>query len=310
MLVSMCVGTEEILRAMLMKSGCQIVQELSEKYKFDYEEGVKHLKLEERKIKKEGVVKEQSKMVLPFCGVKCIGNCEAIRLNHGLYTQCTKDGTEVINGNSVCKTCLNQIEKNSNEKPTYGYIDERVNDGARFRDPKGKAPVRYANIMEKLNISRADAEKEAAKQGLTIPEDEFEIKKVQRGRPKKDTTAPDTSGSEDEPIKKPRGRPKKVKQVVSASAGEELIKDLVNKSQPIKTIELPSPPPPQNVEITSSSSDDPESSDDEEEELSVTEFKINGVKYLKSADDTIYDFKTHDELGTWNPKSKKLELCH
>ena len=121
--------------------------------------------------------------------------------------------------------------------------------------------------------------------------------------------APDTSGSEDELIKKPRGRPKKVKQVVSASAGEELIKELVTKSQPIKTIELPSPPPPQNVEITASSSDDPESSDDEEEELSVTEFKINGVKYLKSADDTIYDFKTHDEIGTWNPKSKKLELC-
>lgn len=301
MLVRMCSGTEEMLRGMLEKSGSDIVRVLSEKYNFEYEEGMKHLKLGEMKVRS---VVEQSKMVLPYCGVKCNDNCEAIRLNHGLYTQCTNAGIEVINDNRVCKTCYKQIEKNSNGKATYGYIDERIELGEKFRDPKGKAPVRYGNIMEKLNIRREDAEKEAMKQGLTIPEEEFEIKKVQRGRPKKDTTAPDTSGSEDEPQKKARGRPKKDKQVVSGSAGEELIKELVNKAQ---TIEMAIAPIAPTVEIKSSS--DQESDDDEEEEeLAVMEFKINGVKYLKSAENTLYDFKTHEEIGTWNPKSKQIEL--
>ena len=175
--------------------------------------------------------------------------------------------------------------------------------GDEFRDPKGKAPVKYGNIMEKLNISREDAEKEAEKQGLKIPEDQYEIKKAQRGRPKKDTIAIDTSGSEDEPQKKSRGRPKKDKTVVSTSAGEELIKELVSKAQTIETIELLTPPP--NVDVESSSA--PES-DDDEEELAVTEFQLGGVKYLKSAENTLYDFNTHEEIGTWNPKTKKIEL--
>ena len=37
------------------------------------------------------------------------------------------------------------------------------------------------------------------------------------------------------------------------------------------------------------------------QELAVTEFKNEGVKYLKAADNTIYDFKTHEELGEWDP---------
>ena len=48
-----------------------------------------------------------------------------------------------------------------------------------------------------------------------------------------------------------------------------------------------------------------ESSD--EEELAVTAFNIDGVKYLKAADNTIYDFKTHEEVGNWNPALKQIE---
>ena len=336
--VLLLMNTEKMMCRMLKEHGIKIVEELSAKYGFSKDEGLEHVKLskvdvklskvdEKEKLNRVESVTTQSKIVLPFCGCKLEGNCDGIRLNHGLYTQCTNVGTEENEEYMLCKTCYKQTEKNSNGKPTYGYISERVELGNSFRDPKGKEPVKYGNIMEKLNITREEAITEADKQGLRIPEDQFEIKKAQRGRPKKDTTAVDTSGSDDEPQKKTRGRPKKEKQVVNTNSGEDLIKQLVNKAQTEPKVEAKKEPKKAakveakkepNVEAkveaakeTSPDLADAESGDedeDEEEELAVTEFKLSGVKYLKSADNTLYDFTSHEEVGTWNPISKKIEI--
>ena len=318
--LSLSVSTESMMKGVISESGRMIVLELSEKYGFDVDEGMRHVNLEGKRIVFTGVKREnksvgQSRIPLPFCGTMCDENCAAIRLNHGLYTQCTNEHSIVHNIDektvNLCKTCHKQTDKNSNNKPTYGYIMDRIELGDSFRDPKGKIPVPYGNIMEKLNITREDAEKEATKQGQTIPENQFDVKKARRGRPKKDTTAVDTSGSEEEPQKKTRGRPKKEKQVVSASAGEELIKDLVTQAHATMVPDpVPDPvsvPVPLEVDIPSSSDAVDVSSDEDEEELAVTEFKIGGKKYLKSADNTIYDIKTHEEIGTWNPKTKQIE---
>jgi hypothetical protein len=328
-------NTEKLMEGMLKEHGLKIVEELSKKYGFSMDEGVEHVKLSKIEVKEKserGVTREKkdkmiSKVPMPFCGSKCEGNCDAIRLNHGLYTQCTNSGTEENDEYILCKTCFKQREKNSNGKPTYGYISDRVELGNSFRDPKGKEPVKYGNIMEKLNITRDEAIQEADKQGLRIPEDQFEIKKAQRGRPKKDTTAVDTSGSEDEPQKKSRGRPKKEKQVVNTNSGEDLIKELVNKAHSeeqeesnVEPKEEPKVEPKDKPKVEAkkeakkeASPDlaDAESGDedeDDEEELAVTEFKISGVKYLKSADNTLYDFTSHEEVGTWNPTTKKIEI--
>ena len=161
--VSMYSGTENLMNGLILKCGRLIVEELSRKYGFELDEGLKHLNLEENKVEIYREKKSQLKIALPFCGVKYDGNCEAIRLNHGMYTQCPNEGIEYVEGRSMCKTCLKQTKKNTNGKPTYGYIDERVELGEKFRDPKGKEPVLYGNIMEKLNITREDAEKEAMK---------------------------------------------------------------------------------------------------------------------------------------------------
>ena len=48
-------------------------------------------------------------------------------------------------------------------------------------------------------------------------------------------------------------------------------------------------------------------SDEEYEELAVTEFTINGKKYLKAEDNTMYLPNTHEEIGHWNPKTKVIE---
>ena len=79
---------------------------------------------------------------------------------------------------------------------------------------------------------REDAEAEAAKIGITIPEELFEERKLARGRPKKDASASDTDSSQSSQssVKKARGRPKKAKQVVESSTADDLISALVAKA--------------------------------------------------------------------------------
>ncbi len=282
------------------KVGVEIVEMLSKKYGFSKSDGIEYLRLNRRVNNKE---KEKKSIPVPFCGVKCEESCEGIRLNHGLYTQCTNEKVKSIDGHMVCSTCEKQIEKNSNRMPTYGYIEDRIRKGKDYRDPKGKAPLNYGNIMEKLNITREEAEREAAKQGLTIPEDEFEIKKARRGRPKKDTTAVDTSGSEDDGAKgeKKRGRPKKEKEVVSSSS-DSMIKELIQSANKEESAEAG----PKTETKKEAATKEAEDSDDEQTEVEM--FSFNGKKYLKStSDNTLYDVDTWDEIGVWNQETNSID---
>ena len=295
------------LNVLGVKMGGEIVRMLSKKYGFDSEEALKHLNLKKnivKSVEKDVTKKKKSSIPLPFCGKVCEDNCEAIRLNHNLYTQCTNDKMTTINGHGVCSTCEKQIEKNSNNMPTYGYISERVEKGKEFRDPKGKAAVNYGNLMEKLNITRNEAEREAANQGVTIPEDQFEVKVVKRGRPKKDTTAVDTSGSEEEAPKseKKRGRPKKEKVVVT-SVGNSMIKELVKEAN---TVELKTEEPVAAVEPAKA--EEPSANDDDGGEQEVEKFSFKGKEYLKStSDNTLYDVDSWEEVGVWNPETNSID---
>ena len=142
--------------------------------------------------------------------------CKGVRYNRGLFSQCTnapKDG-------SYCKTCSKSVKDGV---PSYGLITERNN--ADWCCPKGKKPVRYSKIMEKLNVSKEQAIAEASKMGWTIEDEQFEVLKSRKGRPSKKTK--ETDG---EPKK--RGRPKKTKPVVEAAGtGDDLIAQLVQQAQ-------------------------------------------------------------------------------
>ena len=130
------------------------MKEVSEKYGIELKELIKMINVEVKEVK-EIERKTLSKIPMPFTGEMCISNCNGIRVNHGLYTQCTNEYQIEKNGYKLCKTCLKQTEKNSNGKPTYGYIQDRIELGDKYKDPKGKSPIQYGNIMEKLNISRS-----------------------------------------------------------------------------------------------------------------------------------------------------------
>ena len=270
----------------------EVVEKLSTKYQFSYEEALKDMRIDVKETAKgEKRREKKSSIPLPFCGVICAKSCQTIRLNHGLYTQCTNEQSETVKGHSVCSTCAKQIEKNSNKMPTYGYISERVEKGNKYRDPKGKAPINYGNVMEKLKISRNTAEREAANLGLEIPEEQFIVKKAARGRPKKDATANDTSSEEDTPKEKKRGRPKKEKQVVTAT-GDELIKELVENSA-----NVPSDEEPDELDVD----------DQSEANVEVEKIVIKGKEYLISKDNTLYDTEDWHEIGQYNRETGKIE---
>lgn len=291
------ISSVEVLEGTLKRYGEKLMKEVSEKYGIDKKELLKMINVEVKGVE-EIERKTLSKIPMPFTGVMCVGNCNGIRLNHGLYTQCTNEHSIRKDGYDVCKTCAKQIEKNSNGKPTYGYIQERIELGNDYKDPKGKSPVSYGNIMEKLNISRKDVEEEAERLGLKLNEKIFEVKKTQRGRPKKSTDVVDTASESSEAPKKPRGRPPKEKKIVTEDSSD-ILKNLITEDITKSTQE-------KEENSTQEKEEEEVVDDSDEEELAVTEFICKGNKYLKAADNTVYDINTHEEIGQWNPDTNTI----
>jgi hypothetical protein len=155
-------------------------------------------------------VSKTSRVLLPWCGSVDTSCCSGIRVNHGLYTQCTreKDG-------EYCSTC------SKNGGPKHGDISSRCSDDFEH----ASKVVKYSKVMEKLGISREEAEAAASAAGVTISETDFEkVSGGRRGRPRK---LVDTSSSDSDGEPKKRGRPKKQKTVVARSAGDDLIASLM-----------------------------------------------------------------------------------
>ena len=159
------------------------------------------------KVKKPVV--ETPSHLIPFCGTLNDKWCCGARVNHGLYTQCTKGREE---GEDYCKVCQKQSDNSASGKPNGGDIRERVAQGAAWRDPKGKAPITFATLLTKPKFSGLTweaAEAECARFGWTIPESERVASETKRGRPKKVVEVSDTDSEDGEKPKRKRGRPKK-----------------------------------------------------------------------------------------------------
>ena len=222
---------ENEMKKVMIKMLLEVVTDISSKYGLDSSEVKKEIGLEvEVKVIKEKEKDKMKKIMLPFCGRIDEDNCQGIKINYGLYTQCENN----IFQKKLCKTCHKQSEENSNGKPNYGTIDERLDKN--YKDKNGKQPIKYSKYMDKMKITREMAEKEAQEQSLTIPEQEFEIKKTTRGRPKKSISTTDTSDEESIAEPKKRGRPPKEKKVIqNGNVGDDLIKNLIdeaNKTEP------------------------------------------------------------------------------
>lgn len=233
---------ERHIKSICSEYGTYIVNKLSAKYGFDAEEASRELEMpaikrtEAAAPRRKDVTEKKPKAAkaekapvpsipLPFCGVVVEGWCGAIIKNSKLYTQCTN----MPANDGLCKKCSKIVEKDG-ELP-FGLISSRAEcDSMSFKDPKGNAPVLYSAVMTKLKITREDAEAEATKFGLTIPEEQFAVVEKSRGRPKK--TAVENSDDEDSSDKKARGRPKKEKPVkASSKVGDDVIKGLLQEAK-------------------------------------------------------------------------------
>ena len=264
----------ESIKREVEKYVCEVVMKCGEKYGFNGEEAVREiLNMEEvGKVKLEKVEKvklEKKKgMVFPFSGVKWEGCCEAIKQNHGLYSQCMN---EPMNEKNVCKKC---------EKVEYGYIQDRIEKGESWCDAKGNKPTDYGKVMRYLKVTEEEVKKAAAEKNIYIDAKHFEEVEVKKGRTKK---------VKDEKVEeeKKRGRPKKEEKKVEVSKTEDLFATLVKEAEEAKM---------------------GKEEDDVEEEITVKKFEYKGVTYLRSSDNVIYDMQTEDAIGRWNETTQTIDV--
>lgn len=277
------------------------VEKLSKKYNFNLNEAIKLLNIDKKETKSKGL----REIILPYCGEIDKEWCNGVRLNYGLYSQCVNDKDKKT---GYCKTCSRQGEKNGTGIPTYGTIQERAKAGKDYRDPKGKAAVRYANVMEKLGITKEEAIEAARVKGVVIPEEELELKVVKRGRPKKSVAVSDTDSEVSVATQKKRGRPRKDKTIVSELAtGDDLIAGLIKEAKkeevekPIENVVKKNIEPEINAESLVSD-------DEEEVELEVERFTdpTTGKEYYKTDDNVLYSMES-EPVGRWNPSTKEIE---
>lgn len=218
---------------------------------------------------------------LPWCGKVIEGNCECLKQNSGLYTQCMKKKEK---GEEVCKSCKESIERNGGSS-VYGTVKDRLSCGLMdYKDPRGKKCVRYLTVMNRLNISREEAELSARSLGWEIDEINFESSVGKRGRPRKEGVE-----EKKEVEKKKRGRPRKSKEVVSSNVGEDLIASLMTEC------------------VEKVCNEVVEEEEEEEEETSVEKFEYDGKIYLRSGVNMLFDIDSHEAVGIWNESEKKID---
>ena len=148
----------------------------------------------EKKTKEPKAPKEK-KVVFPMpfiAELVDVTGCQGLAYNRGLFTQCSKKCME--NGN-FCKGCQSEADKNATGQPDCGTVGQRLATGLyEFKDPKGRSPVSYLKVLEKLKLTPEAALEEATKLYVEIPnihltviakETKTSAAAGTRGRPKK-----------------------------------------------------------------------------------------------------------------------------
>lgn len=178
-----------------------IVERLAVEFGFNVEEAMDCLK---------------TKVKVPF--VKVIeGQCDGLKMNGGLFTQCTN---KPMATGELCKTCQKQADASG--KPTCGLASEREAEGEAWRDPKGRAPVAFGKVMQKEGLNQEVVEREMTR---LFGKGDYNAYFVM---PEKKTTK---KAKKEDGEKKQRGRPKKNKEVVALAEGDDLIATLIAQAR-------------------------------------------------------------------------------
>jgi len=312
---ALCKGVEGLLE----DARRETIRACASKYNFSADLALEELglcvkigKKTERKMKE--VKREKPEIPLPFTGVIDNSCCHGLKQNHGLLTQCHKKACE---SGDYCQGCQKQADKNASGKPNSGSIEDRMaafEAGKEYRDPKGKAPVAYVKVMQKLKLTEEQVQAEAVKQKIELPTELFNAPIAKRGRPKKNpAVTSDTESESSEPKK--RGRPKKTGKPVEVSSTEDLFATIISEAKAEGTVgKSKSPEPVAEKKVAKKASKketkkEPEPEKEKEPEVKVKKFEFKGKLYYRTADNVLYDPKTQDCMGVFNEERQEIDEC-
>ena len=90
--------------------------------------------------------------------------CQGLCYNHGLFTQCQKKQTDE---KGLCKGCSKEAEKSKTGSPNCGTIEARLaTDLMEYTDAKGRKPIAYVKVLDKLSISIETVKEMASKENI------------------------------------------------------------------------------------------------------------------------------------------------
>ena len=171
-------------------------------------------------------------MQVPFCGVVVEDWCQAVRLNHGLHTQCSNRPRK--NG-EFCATCQKHVDNSPDGTPPYGVIQERAKFGTDYRDPKGKLTLPFANVAKKLGLDVEKAKKAAAELGWTIPEEQLTMRTRGKRAAKTKSAAVSDTESEASAVKKVVVKKAKIKTQDDLIA--KMVQEAANEVASVSSVE-------------------------------------------------------------------------
>jgi len=305
----------------------EVTQKLAEKFDFDVEQAIELLGVMALETKKKEPNDSKTKrpstkkpkvmeVQLPWCGQVLTGCCQAIKSCDKLYVQCMNAKHE---DGDYCKRCQTTATKNNDEMP-YGVVQDRLKDG--YTDKDGKKPVNYGNYMKTKGIKREDAEAQATKLGWTIPEEQFivvEVKKGRKPKSKKDNVeASDTEDEKEDLFKEAAKAAAEASSSDDDSSDDEVLVEATKKRKAnrkkaaLKVAEESDPKRARTEEEENSELEEEKmnESDEEEEELEVDgePFEHDGKEYLIDAEYTVYDVKTHAPVGVYDKENDVLTI--
>ncbi len=303
-------------------------------------EKLAQLAAEKEAKKAEREAKDVAK-IIPWCGKRIDSHCEAIRLHHGLYSQCINQ--KPVDG-QFCSTCVKMInhEKNLSHLPPYGTVTDREAVAPmEYVTPDGKRPLPLANVIDKLKIAIDDVIAEATKHNLSIPEENFEKVIKARGRPKgSSSTASNSDVSDDVVVPNPKKKTEAEKEAAKEAkklerearkAEKEAAKKAAKAAEPEaekkkrgrpakpKTTDAVGVPTEDLIAKAVASQQNSNVSheedevtisehEDDEEETKVEIVSIDNVKYYCDAEDNLFDINTKEAVGVWDRETNEIMM--